>query len=264
MRIFGGAAIERVMDRFGLDESVPLEHGMVSKSIENAQKRVEGHNFDIRKHLVEYDDVMNHQREIIYSLRRKVLGIGQAESEEATGWLLEKLQPYSDEIEKVWEQRERELKEIWPKVVRQISLPVIDTLWMEHLSTMADLREGIGLRGYAQKDPLVEYKREGRRMFERLVEDIYATIAERLTKIQIEGAPTEVRRPVRRMAFEHKPAELGVAEEVREVTTGRARKRRGTYTRAAEKVGRNDPCPCGATKPDGTPKKYKNCCGRNA
>ncbi|MCG2686411.1 preprotein translocase subunit SecA [Candidatus Parcubacteria bacterium] len=257
MRIFGGAAIERVMDRFGLDESVPLEHGMVSKSIENAQKRVEGHNFDIRKHLVEYDDVMNHQREIIYRLRRKVLAIGRAESGEVTGWLLEKLQPYSGEIKEVWERRERELKDVWPKVVRQVSLPVIDTLWMEHLSTMDDLREGIGLRGYAQKDPLVEYKREGRQMFERLVEDVYAAVAERLTKIQFEGAPSEVRQPARRLAFEHKPAELGVADEVADIT-GRRQQQKGTYTRAAGKVGRNDPCPCGSGK------KYKRCCGRTA
>ncbi len=270
MRIFGGEMVERMMDRFGMDENIPLEHGMVSKAITNAQKRVEGHNFDIRKHLVEYDDVMNRQREVIYGLRRKLLeltsqtsGVWKAavdtETEDLASWLLPKLVPYQSELDEVWPAKAKKYAAIWPQIVLQITLPAIDLLWMEHLDAMDDLREGIGLRGYAQRDPLVEYKKEGHKMFGQLLNSVYSTAAERLARVEIEGAPTgEIETAVSRqqnVQYQHQASDLGVSDEVRSMAGGQPSEPH-TMTRAAPKVGRNDPCPCGSGK------KYKKCCGK--
>jgi len=264
MRIFGGDQVKSLMDRFGMSEEIPLEHGMVSRSIEQAQKKVEGFNFDIRKRLVEYDDVVNVQRNIIYTLRRKILELGGGEQEGSNyegGFLLEKLSVYNPEIVDVWQRQQKELGNIWLGIVREITLQVIDTLWMDHIDTLTDLREGIGLRGYAQRDPLVEYKREAHLLFTRLMDEIYSSVAERLVHVEVKapGEIAEARLP-RGLTLRHDTPELGVADEARQLAASRADQK--MYA-AAEKIrpvtkkkapGRNDPCPCGSGK------KYKYCC----
>ncbi len=251
MRIFGGETIERIMDRLGLDENKPIENALVSRSIEQAQKKVEGHNFDIRKRLVEYDDVMNKQREVIYKMRSRFLFACRADAaptlrEEFKEWLLPRL---SESIPVPFVQAQSKYGDIWWDFLKQLSLQVTDTLWMEHLDGMDDLREGIGLRGYGGTDPLVEYKREGHKLFEHLVETVFVTISERIEKsLEVPVTPSMVeRQPVpKEVVYRHQSPELGVAEESSEVKAVR---------RDAEKVGRNDPCPCGSGK------KYKKCHG---
>ncbi len=306
MRIFGGDRVKALMDRFGMDEDMPLEHPMVSGSIERAQKKVEGYNFDVRKHLVEYDDVANVQREIVYKLRRHILSAAAAEQLDSASvsqldskrkevfseaekfvFLKEKLVKYNPEVAEAWERKEEELGEVWYEVVKELSLGVIDTLWMEHIDTLTDLREGIGLRGHARQDPLIEYKREARELFERLMDSIYVDIANRLVHVQV-TSPDQVAGPrmPRRLVLEHEKPELGVRDEkasleelpqekppglnlqkprrLGNAAAGKsAGQRRGKLEpiEKEEEPGRNDPCPCGATYPDGTPKKYKHCCG---
>lgn len=262
MRIFGGAAVERMMDRFGLDDNTPLEAGMVSKAIENAQKKVEGYNFDARKRVVEFDDVMNQHREVIYKLRRKILGIGDDSGTDE--WLISKLQPFTEtELETLWQKFSSQIgAENWKGLVTRISLEVIDTLWMEHLDDMDDVMDGINLRGYAQLDPLVEYRKEGHERFKALVEKVYASIADRVSQIakievqnvkQVETLRPEAGRP---LLYKHGELESGVAEESKDAGV------KVQPVKAGSTVGRNDPCPCGKTKPDGTPVKYKNCHGK--
>jgi preprotein translocase subunit SecA len=253
MRIFGGEQVANLMTRLGVDENVPIEARLVSKSIENAQKKVEGHNFDIRKRLVEYDDVMNRQREIVYRLRCRVLTPTSPTAPFKT-WFLEKTAFYVENAEKQWQAREKEIgAELFEKVVRQIALQTIDVLWIEHLDTLDDLRQGIGLRGYAAKDPLVEYKREAREMFERLMNEIWGSIAERISRVELRHAPhPPFPSQPSRLTYRRPEVELGVRQEAAEiqkpVVTG-------------EKPGRNDPCPCGKINPKtGKPVKYKHCC----
>lgn len=252
MRIFGGETIENIMDRLGLDENTPIENSLVSRSIEQAQKRVEGHNFDIRKRLVEYDDVMNKQREVIYKIRARFLYACEKSAqgslrEEFTEWLTPRL---NEEVRLSLTSAEEKFGEIWWDFIKQMSLQVIDMLWMEHLDTMEDLREGIGLRGYGGSDPLVEYKREGHKLFELLVGTIFTTLSERIIKsLEVPITPDLVdKQPVpREVVYRHQSPELGVAEEAAEVRT---------VQRVAKTVGRNDQCPCGSGK------KYKKCHGR--
>ncbi len=240
MRIFGGDQVSRVMNFLKMPEDMPVEHGMVSKAIESAQKKVEGHNFDIRKHTVEYDDVMNQQRQIIYGVRREILEAG-AIGDKKTGLkeqILEKVDieiqnivsVYSEEaietekivsefcsiinfdpnskkeLEKklgeqisefliklardLYENREKQIgKEAARQMENVIYLSTINTLWIEHLDTMDDLRAGIGLRSYAQRDPLVEYKKEAFELFERLMATIDVEVVHRIFKVQIQGQP---------------------------------------------------------------------------
>jgi len=235
MRIFGGAQIESLMNRFGMDENVPLESGLVSKAIENAQKKVEGFNFDSRKRVVEYDDVMNVQRNGIYKIRRRILDQEEGSNQDFKNWYIEKITPYFPDFDKVSNDYFKKLGEVWLAIVKQESLRVIDYLWMEHLDNLDDLREGIGLRGYAQIDPIIEYKREGKALFEKLLVNIWGTLGDRFSKINIEKEP--------RLNTEEK------LQEKRAVIDS--------------KVGRNDPCPCGAKKPDGQPVKFKNCHGKS-
>ncbi|MBI2596149.1 preprotein translocase subunit SecA [Candidatus Daviesbacteria bacterium] len=254
MRIFGGEQVSKVMNFLKMPEDVPIEHGLVSRAIEGAQKKVEGHNFDIRKHTVEYDDVMNQQRQIIYGVRKQILeassisvihsvqddkgtlkdeilqkveieignivAVYSAENldyekiaeefstiipfdQNSKKGLLEQLKNLSS-VEQISEflikvardlYQERE-KQVGPDIARQMEnfvyLNTIDTLWIEHLDTMDDLRAGIGLRGYAQRDPLVEYKREAFDLFEKLMANIDAEIVHRIFKVSVDQ-----RQPVR-------------------------------------------------------------------
>jgi len=227
-----------------------MEAGLVSRSIESSQKKVEGFNFDIRKHLVEYDDVMNKQRQVIYRLRNKLLEALSFPETSLKEYLLPKIAGYSEELNSIWEDQAKKLGETWERVVAQISLQTIDALWMEHLETMQDLREGVGLRSYANKDPLVEYQRDGRIFFEQLLVNMYATITDRLVRLRLEGeekiAVPEVKMETKQMIFEHKEADLGVSDEVRAVASAPVQNQVGD-------IGRNDKSWCGSGK------KYKKC-----
>ena len=283
MRLFGGDQVARLMTVFNLPEDVPLEHGMVSRAIQQAQVKVEGFHFDSRKHLVEYDDVLNKQREIVYRRRRKMLeGESQRESnlDKISGVIETVVGMYSAEAsierEKIVNEfvsvipfdqvSEAELlkqlgqfhtgretgdflnglarqmydareKQLTPEVMRQIErwvgLQVIDSIWMDHLDAIDDLREGIGLRGYGQRDPLVEYKNEAYAMFERLIAGIDSEIVHRIFKVQVQLAPQ--------------------VQNTTNTTNITNTTKQANVTDVSNKLGRNDSCPCGSGK------KWKKC-----
>ncbi len=268
MRVFGGSIVEGLMDRFGLDDDTPIESRMVSSAIENAQKRVEGYNFDRRKRVVEFDDVMDKQRDVVYKLRRKILGAEQGGFNK--DWYLSKLQPYVEEdLLGMWEKYSAQISDaVWRSFVMALSLDVVDSLWVNHLEDMDDVMEGINLRGYAQKDPLVEYRKEAHQRFGVLVDTVYSTVANRLVsvvkaeeeslkagqiKIDVSDAPGQIR-------YSAPQLETGVRNEAEE--SGPRGFKIEPVKSNQDKVGRNDPCPCGKTKSDGTPVKYKNCHGK--
>ena len=254
-----------MMDRFGIDETIPLEAGLVTRSIENAQKRVEGFNFDRRKQVVEMDDVINVHREVIYSLRRRILELESGVTEHKD-WLMQKLASSSVLNEELWAEKEKEFGEdTWLDIVSDWSLPVIDNFWMDHLVDMDQVREGIGLRGYAQRDPMVEYKKEGHERFEILLGRIYSFVGERLSKA---SSATVVKTSaaedalLSRLNYQHGELETGVSEEAAANKTPRVVDQMGRVLKVEQilsgkvKVGRNDPCPCGSGK------KYKHCHGK--
>jgi len=302
LRIFGSDRLSSIMDKLGMEEDEPIEHSMVSRAIENAQRKVEGHNFDIRKHLLEYDDVMNKQREVIYSQRREVLegenvhpiitdmlndliqevvgefGAGKKAAEEwdwpgleervaqlfnlQLDWSAEERQEldhdsfaeklaatvrqgYARQVERNGEEPTRQLE-------RMVLLQMVDTLWKEHLLHMDHLKEGIGLRGYGQKNPLNEYKREGYNLFLSMVEAVKQHTIGNLMRIQLVqedevARMEEERRQQRERELEE--AKRSIAATVEEVD-------RRPIQRAEDKIGRNATCPCGSGK------KYKKCCGQ--
>lgn len=288
MRIFGSDRISGLMGRLGMEEDVPIENKMVSKAIENAQKRVEAHNFDIRKHLLEYDDIMNKQRTEIYSFRREILqgeGLKDRMLDMTDDMVDELLEIYCPDdkyhenwdmkslkdavyglfsvnmdegpatgtsmrdylisvIRNAYEKREGEIgHDMMRYLERVIFLQVLDTQWKDHLLAMDHLKEGIGLRGYGQRDPLTEYKKEAFDMFTDLTHRITTDAVSRLFKVQIrdEEAVRHESRPKQPVRYNR-----GEGSEVsRPVTKGK-------------KTGRNEPCPCGSGK------KYKKCCGINA
>ncbi|OGC49290.1 hypothetical protein A2W32_04590 [candidate division WWE3 bacterium RBG_16_37_10] len=264
MRIFGGAQVESLMNRFGMDENTPLESSLVSRAIENAQKKVEGFNFDRRKHVVEMDDVINSHRDVVYKLRRRILGFENGDHDHKE-WFIGKLKEFSEfDEENSWIKHESKLGEkIWLNIVAQLSLPVVDMLWMEHLVDMDQVREGIGLRGYAQRDPMVEYKREGHERFDTLVTNMYKSISERLTKIANIDAVSKSKRDMAAapgVSYLHGELESGVSTEGSELAASGASSsglRVQEIKSGVKKVGRNDPCPCGSGK------KFKNCHGKN-
>ncbi|MBW2638183.1 MAG: SEC-C domain-containing protein, partial [Deltaproteobacteria bacterium] len=293
LRIFGAERISSVMDRIGVEDGQPIEHNLISKAIESAQKRVEGQNFDIRKHLLEFDDVMNRQREVIYRQRRDVLK-GEdlwkivnemleevvedlvdeyiEEKVHPSEWNLkglddilykqfslktnfEKVDPVTLDREEVTEKivndaqnllksKEEEYgKPLMEYVMRVVMLQSIDTHWKDHLLAMDHLKEGIGLRGYGQKDPVREYQKEGYEMFMDMVYRIKEDMLEKLSmvKIQREEEVQEIRE---RQSQDYV------------MSRGDTGAKTATVKRDGKKVGRNDPCPCGSGK------KYKHCCGR--
>ena len=284
MRRFGGSSIAGLMDKLGLEEDVPLEHSWVNKAIENAQTKVEAYNFDIRKHVVEYDDVMNKQREVIYADRRKVLEqenlrpmVSEWIEQELTslvdahlagdqpdGWdhdglyaalrqllplpealTVDDLKAYAREeliealhtlAEEAYDERERRFSaETMRFLERAWLLSVIDRLWIQHLTAIDDVREGINLRAYGQRDPLIEYKVEAADMFDQLLEAIHHDVVYTIYHI----APRQ--EPVRR---------------AQPMMTNRDEQAAAQPVRAGKKVGRNDVCPCGSGR------KYKKCHGR--
>ncbi len=230
MRIFGGDRIKSLMETMKIPEDQPIETGMISKAIESAQSKIEGMNFDARNHILEYDDVMNKHREVFYKKRKEVLE--RADKGELKEYVLEitKKAGFSEED---YEKREKEMgSDNMRQVEKLVCLKVLDTFWIEHLENMGHLRDSVRLRAYGQQDPLIEYKKEGHRMFQHLLGTIDSTIANNILKAEITKAPS--------------------------------RKKVGLPTEAQRaKVGRNDPCPCGAKHPDGRPIKYKHCHGKN-
>ncbi|OGE33409.1 preprotein translocase subunit SecA [Candidatus Daviesbacteria bacterium RIFCSPHIGHO2_02_FULL_36_13] len=327
MRIFGGEQVSKVMDFLKMPEDTPIEHGLVSKAIEGAQKKVEGHNFDIRKHTVEYDDVMNQQRQIIYEVRKKVLETAEEKNLSLKEEILEKISreitnivtiyseeeidhnkiaeefctiiPLDEGSKKDFQKRlseqlnadeiikfltdlavnfynERE-EQIGVEVARQMEvfvyLNTIDTLWIEHLDTMDDLRSGIGLRGYAQRDPLIEYKREGFDLFEKLMVEIDFEIVHRIYKVSAQQQAPVIQQPAA-VEEKHPEIEVGVEQEAMEeqissanedsgvtkvkierdgIVTEQVYGAQGQVGHVHGKIGRNDPCWCGSGK------KYKRC-----
>jgi len=287
MRIFGSDRISGLMDKLGMDEEMPIENKMVSKAIENAQKRVEAHNFDIRKHLLEYDDVMNKQRSEIYSFRKEILkgqnltdrimdmledvidellSIYCPEEKHVDDWDMKGLrdalygvfsiapdirpmnldalrEALLSEMKAAYQAREAEIgSEIIRYLEKVVMLQVIDTQWKDHLLGMDHLKEGIGLRGYGQKDPLVEYKKEAFDVFADMTSRLSTEIVSRLFKIQVQKQEPVIKEPVRQVKLNYNRGADSSAHTARH----------------GRKIGRNDPCPCGSGK------KYKKCCGINA
>ncbi len=295
MRIFAADRISGLMQRIGMEEDEPIEHRMISRAIENAQSRVEAQNFSVRKQLIEYDDVMNQQREIIYQQRREALhggnlkpaimdmiedllgGILAATTDEKTyaeDWDMETLnnemnrvfglqlnltaeslsehtleelqEELLDRVKQRYEAREQEFGEaILRDLENYVLLQTVDSLWKDHLLNMDHLKEGIGLRGYGQQDPLVAYKREGHQLFQEMIERVKEETVRLLFHIQIQR---EEQVQQLRREQEEQPMFYGPAE-------GEAPKGSKTVKKD-RKVGRNDPCPCGSGK------KYKKCCGK--
>ncbi len=295
LRIFGGERITSIMEKLGMDDGEPIEHGLISRAIENAQAKVEAHNFDIRKQLLEYDDVMNQQREVIYKQRREAL-IGKDlhdsikdmiddkvfelvdmiadEKVHPEQWdytLLDKLvfeqfsfyasgipgepinglqkegirERINDFALKVYHDKQAVVgEEDFRRLERIVMLQTVDNLWKDHLLSMDHLKEGIGLRGYAQQNPLIVYKKEGFEMFQDMIARVKKEVLEILFRIQVEkreSIETLSRPKEQKMVFSGSDAG---AEKKKPVQ------------RASMKIGRNDPCSCGSGK------KYKKCCGQ--
>ena len=313
MRIFGGEQISKMMTFLNFPEDQPLTHSMVSKAIEQAQVKVEGFNFDIRKHLVDFDDVLNRQREIVYELRSKMLfsskddtgfketiiNIFREEVEVLVNNFLinidqltdgnntkliqelnviapfekkeleqvveskngEKIIDYLNRaIEKLFNVQEKKLsKEVWEEVVRSVVLSTIDKFWMDHLTAIEDLREGINLRGYGQLDPLVEYKNEAYSMFEKLIANINFEVTRRLFKIEI-NVGTDLDSSVH--SHEQPKMILQSASAINPfkgnnqtpiINNQTTSNIQTPITKPHKKLGRNEPCWCGSGK------KYKKC-----
>lgn len=315
MKRFGGDRVKSVMDRLGLPEDQPIENKIISKSIESAQAKIEGFNFDIRKHILEYDDVINKQREVIYkkrkeilvkeSLKDEIIGMVEEEIEQIVGfhttghaedWNMGEIKNILGQVFPIEEESFKkliELKhskdhvnnaqkvsaiiellkslakeaygkkeyEITLKIMRQIEKAIylrsIDTFWMNHLDDVDYLREGIGLRGYGQRDPLVEYKKEAFLLFQNLMAAIRSAVITNIFKVGIvkeQPAPQKnILEEAKYQGAEEQPAQFGAVKEAQEgksVPTG------GQTIRNKTEIGRNDPCPCGSGK------KYKKCCGK--
>jgi len=305
MRLFGGERMKNMMNRLGLPDDQPIEAKLVSRSIEQAQKKIEGLNFDTRKHVLEFDDVLNHQRNIIYKRRRKYLAgtpesvgfdlkqeildlvrkelerivilnlnavtengkdAAMAEIFKAANMIIpvdEKLMAAVKEAAKnaadeqfavtdtlykaaldLWESREKEMgKEVFEGAQRFVALQAVDQLWMEHLDTMDHLRDSVRLRGYGQRDPLVEYKKEGYQMFQRLIEEINKQVVYMIFHVTVQQRPQPAPQPINLQT--NKSGTEGGSSGA------------SSSNPSPQSVGRNDPCPCGSGK------KYKKCHGRN-
>jgi preprotein translocase subunit SecA len=291
LRIFGSERIASIMEKLGMEEGQPIEHAMITRAIENAQGRVEGHNFDMRKNLLDYDDVMYKQRVVIYEQRNRVLrgenlrdDIMEMSADFCEEIVADHIQPelpssewdlrglqdeifrlfafrlslsrqqieelsqekllelINNQIQELYRQKETEFGEPGLRYVESIcSLHAIDTLWKEHLLNLDHLKEGIGLRGYGQKNPLTEYQREGFEMFQELIRRIKEETISRLFRVRMASEPEVASTP--------RTPQL-------DLSRGEGDTKPKTVKRENKKVGRNDPCSCGSGK------KYKKCCGK--
>ena len=252
LRIFGGERITGLMEKLGLKDGEPIEHNLISRAIENAQTKVEAHNFEIRKHLLEYDDVMNQQRKVIYEQRREIL-MGKDMQETVLEMIRDAVvetmtseglaDMIATEAVRVYGRREEMVgAENFRRLERIVMLQTVDTLWKDHLLSMDHLKEGIGLRGYAQQNPLLVYKKEGFELFETLMGRIEEETLGILFRVEV-AAPEKIET-------------LQAPRELPLMFSGGGPQRPPAARRSPEKVGRNSPCPCGSGK------KYKKCCGR--
>ena len=300
MKIFGGNMITKVYNTLGASEDLPIESKIISRAVENAQKKVEGRNFSIRKNVLQYDDVMNKQREIIYKQRREVLdgenlkdnvstmidsvadtivpmyinetsqdaegvlqevsnefGIEELDSLKKEKILAEDvIKEIKEKAHSIYEEKSEKFGETFSELERVVMLKIVDQKWMEHIDDMDELKNGIGLRAYGQKDPVVVYRMEGFDMFDQMINDIKFDVVKLLmhaTK-RDEGASRKEAAKITDAKLQEKAAI--------ELVDGKLSPKEGgvnkTIVNDTPKVGRNDPCPCGSGK------KYKNCCGKNA
>ncbi|MDP2864444.1 MAG: preprotein translocase subunit SecA [bacterium] len=230
LRIFGGDRIKSLMGYLKIPEDQPIEANLISGVIEQAQTKIEGMNFDLRKHILDYDDVMNKHRETIYKKRKEIL---QASPEQLRERILQMIKKagYSEED---YQRKEKEIgEENMRQIEKLVALRTGDFLWIEHLENMESLRDSVRLRAYGQQDPLVEYKSEGHKMFQKLLSTIESTIANTILKVSLTPAT------------QTQPLTPSVSQSLK----------------PKQKVGRNDPCPCGKINPKtGKPMKYKKCC----
>ena len=299
MKIFGGDRIISVYEKLDADEDMPINSKLISKAVERAQKKVEGKNFSIRKHVLQYDDVMNSQREIIYAQRKQVLdgedlksnvtnmiddsierlvnayngedgidnseallqdiqnsfGITEVTSLKAKAKAEDVIDELQTKAHEIYEAKEKEFgEENMRELERVVILKVVDQKWMDHIDDMDELKNGIGLRAYAQKDPVVQYRLEGADMFDDMIEDLKDDVAKIM--LNIEKRDENAQR--------EETAEItgaGLEDTAINLVDGTVKPKEGglnkTVIKTEPKVGRNDPCPCGSGK------KYKNCCGRN-
>lgn len=234
MRVFGSSNVKNMMGRFGIPEDEPISSKLVSRALEGAQEKIEGYHFDTRKHTLQYDDVLNHQRTSIYNKRRKILFNDEAFVDEVLAELVAEkpgLQVHLEEKEKQY------TKEAVYHISRVMMLQVIDTLWMEHLDAMEHLRNSVNLRAYGQRDPLVEYKKEGLRMFKSLEASLRNELIVFLENIDGFFASQQA----------------AASQDFVQVLPGADTPDRKVVGAGSEKIGRNDPCPCGSGK------KWKKC-----
>ena len=300
LRIFGSGKISGIMDKLGMEEDEPIEHTMITRAIENAQRKVEGHHFDIRKHLLEYDDVMNKQREVIYQQRKEVLegdNLQQVLQDMTEGLVdsvvVEVTQVRIDAKDWDWEYCERQIFDIFGQkpdwtddikssfngdtlreaileiaakagkaqeeingaenqrqIERIILLQIVDSHWKEHLLNMDHLKEGIGLRGYGQKNPLNEYKKEAFDLFMTMIETVKLQTIKTLMRVRLvqEDEVERMEEERRRRQAQELQLNKGAA--------GAEAKGPEPFKREGDKIGRNAPCPCGSGK------KFKKCCGK--
>ena len=300
MKIFGGDLITRVFNTLGADEDMPIEAKAISRAVESAQKKVEGRNFSIRKNVLQYDDVMNVQRTVIYQQRREVLDgknlkdnisnmidsvienivnsymvEGETTNREAlaqdiqTTLGIDQIDSLKDEnldkdkiIEEiitkahnVYEAKENEIGEDnLRELERVVMLKIVDQKWMDHIDNMDELKKGIGLRGYGQKDPVVQYRIEGSEMFDDMIEDIRTDVVKILLNIRKKEGQVQRTQTTQITG-------AGLEDTAINLVDGNISEKEGgmnkTVVNEEPKIGRNDPCPCGSGK------KYKNCCGKN-
>ena len=295
MKIFGGDMVTSVYNTLNADEDMPLQMGLLSKAVESAQRKVEGQHFSVRKHVLQYDDVMNTQREIIYKQRREVLdgenihdnilkmidsvcentvAIHMDNSELNEEGFIQDIrtifgikgldsidskneQKIIEELKqkaiKKYEEKAKEVgEEQLPELERVVMLKVVDQKWMDHIDAMDELKDGIGLRAYGQKDPVVQYRIEGFDMFDEMVNAIKEDVVKILLNInRVQNLERKQTVKITNQGLQEMAEKVrgDIPKESKEVT-------HTPVVNNGPKVGRNDPCPCGSGK------KYKNCCGR--
>ena len=311
LRLFGSESVSNIMERVGMDDDVPVEHSMISRAIENAQRKVEGRNFEIRKQLLEYDDVINKQREVIYQQRREVLegenlrervmsmidslidksmDLYANEKLHQDEWDLGSLTNYCEKIflpkdrfkeeelremsyqelrdllrgeaHRIYELREEELGvDVMRELERVILLRIVDRKWMDHIDNMHELRQGVGLRAIGQQDPLMTYRYESAEMFKEMIHSIQEDVVRLLFHVKVGEEPRREQTATPVLTVKNRPA--GAMEEGRRAETGEeessgqggGKQKVKQQPVTVNKVGRNEPCPCGSGK------KYKKCCG---
>ena len=301
MKIFGGDIVTKVYNTLGADEDMPIESRLISKAVENAQKKVEGRNFSIRKNVLQYDDVMNVQRTVIYEQRREVLDgknlkesilkmmdsvvelivdshivDGEEVNKESIAQDIETNLGISDvaalktekfdrnalvdeliaKVHEIYASKEIEFgEENLRELERVVMLKIVDQKWMDHIDNMDELKKGIGLRGYGQQDPVVQYRLEGTEMFDDMIEDIRMDVVKILLNIRKKEGPIERTETTKVTGASLEDTAINLVDGNISEKEGGMNK---TVVNEGPKVGRNDPCPCGSGK------KYKNCCGKNA